>query len=223
MVAAAAPALAGKKKKKPPAPPAPVATSLFLHSTEQFGEAEIPSHQIDGTWMKMDATEPPDGDSKSMFVTNYSAGPNSNCNANSLVPVWVAPFSGHVVGDIKITLNYMGTPAKIELALTPDVTGSQCNDAKVDYAASTIVDVPAGEGTLEVTITGVDFVVGANLALQVSNANESGLPDPPPPAPCLGCRTTPNQVRLLYDSADAASSVQLSCFPNAGATSCVTE
>lgn len=216
-----APAMAKKRKPKPPAP-IPVATSLFLHGSQALGELDAVENRVDGRWMVMDGTKPRGGQSKSMFVTNYAVGPNTNCNANRLVPTWVAEMSGEVVGDVKITLRAAAMPAIIRVSLTPDVVGSQCNDRRVEPAATIDVEVPAGDQTIEVIFPGVRFSVTRNLALMLSNVNYLPLPDPPPPVPCLSCRTTPNQVRLFYDSRSDAAKMEFGCFPASGATSCLS-
>lgn len=115
----AGPAAAGKAKK----------VTLYLHGTEQFGEAELPTTWLDSAWMKMDTTKPSGGQPKSMFVTNYVGGPNTNCSGNGLLPLWRADLKGAVKGTVTLNLHTIATPGATVVAnLYPDASGG-CNEA----------------------------------------------------------------------------------------------
>lgn len=213
-IAAAAPAFAGKKKKSPA--PVPIATSLFLHGTERFGEMELPQTWTEADWLDMDKEAPTGGEAKSIGVTNYILGPNVSCSGNGLVPTWEGALTGTVTGDVKATLHTMATPgAQIAVELYPD-GGGGCNSGTtmeyVEPAAEQLVTLPAGQGKVEVTFPGVNFPVMSKLVMMISIA--------PPLATSPRFINSPHQVRIFYDSEAQASGLQLNCLPNAGATAC---
>ena len=185
----ASPATAGGKTFK---------HTFFLHGTSQAGEADLPSTWLDAAWFTMDASEPEGDAPKSMFVTNYVAGPNTTCSGNGLLPTWKGTMSGTVKGNLTVSLNTIGGPAaKVQIDIFPDGTGG-CDSAVgstgyVPPVASTIVEVPPGPGVTEFTFKKVNFKVFGSLVMMLSVPEAQG------------------QVRVLYDSGDFASSVTLTC------------
>ena len=190
--AVAAPAVAKKKKKKPPAP---VATTMYMDGTQQFGEAE------GLVYMKLVAEEP--AAEKSMQLINYGGGPNTNCGGNALFPVFVGGLAGKIQGEMKITFNTMSTPGAVDVRVWPDLNAQVCNEAYVEPAGAATVDLAPGPGTVEVTLTDLNFDVSSVLMVQVS---------PVTVPPFVG--------RMFYGTAD--SKVEFSCIPVAPATTCTT-
>lgn len=192
--ALAMPAAAKKKKKKAKA----VATTLYFHGNQPAGEAELTETWLDGLLHKMDTTEP-EGTAKSQFVTNYVGGPNTNCSGNGLLPVWKGDLVGTVKGDVTVELHTMATPAATLVAsLYPDASGG-CNESAQPFAAETEVAVAPGQSVTEIVFEDVSFQSFGSLAIQFHMAP-----------------TSPAQVRIFYDGADAASSLTLSCTPTSG-------
>lgn len=187
----AAPVEAAKKKKVKP-----VATTLFMEGDAKFGEED---QLANGTYLKLQATE--GSGEKSAGVPNYVGGPNTKCAGNSLVPVFVGGLVGRVVGDMKVTFKMNSTPAsKVEVRVWPDLAAQACNESYVEPAGAVIVDAPAGQGTVEAVIEGLDFESIGGLMIQVT---------PVRAAP-------PSYGRVLYGTAD--SKVEFSCIPTSGKT-----
>lgn len=187
--ALAAPAVAGKKT-----------TTLYLHGKGPVQEAYITESWIDSIWMTMDGEEPTDSEFSSMFVTNYFRGPNTDCDGNGLLPVWKGNFSGKFKGDAKVTLHTVASPASTVVAsLYADPTGTcSSNTPGLESEApkpvgQVEVDVAPGQNTTEITFKKLKFKAVASIALQLHVPN----------------MTTPGQVRVLFDSADFPSSLQL--------------
>ena len=190
--ALAMPATAKKKKVKP------VATTLFLDGTSNFGEEDQTGT---GGFLKLSATE--GTGEKSMGLFNLVASPNTNCAGNSLMPNFVGPVAGHIQGDLKLTFSAMATVAtKTEIRVWPDLAAQACNDNYIAPAGSVVVDLPAGEGSVEATIEGLDFVAGAGMMIQFTSV--LGAP--------------PSYARIFYGTAD--SKVEFLCTPASGA-SCI--
>jgi hypothetical protein len=186
-----APADAAKKKKAKT-----FKHTIYLHGTQQAGEAEIPDAWLSDLWMNMDAEKPGSGAPKSMFVTNYVGGPNTNCSGNGLLPVWQGAMKGTVKGNVTLELHTVASPAaSLEARLYPDASGG-CNESAAPPAASAIVEVAPGQSVTKVTFKKVNFKVLSRMVLQL---NMAGAP-------------TPGQVRVLYDSDTAASSVSFTCI-----------
>jgi hypothetical protein len=189
----AMPAEAAKKKKKP------VPTTMFLDGTSQWGEED---QVANGTYLKL-AAAAGDGE-KSMMVPNYVGGPNTECAGNSLMPVFVGGVSGRVVGDLKITFDAMSSPgSQVEIRVWPDLSSQACNEAYVPPFGTATVDMPAGSGTVEATIEGLDFTAAAGLMIQIT--------------PVIG--GAPSYGRVFYGT--DASKIEFSCVPKSGAT-CIT-
>lgn len=201
-----APAASAKKKKKPK----PQAVTLYLHGTDEIGDLEYVNQ---GDFQKMDTEEPAGSQPKSRFATNYILGPNTECSGNALFPTWRGPLSGSMVGDLKVTLHTVSTPAaQLSVELYADGDGG-CNSPALgveDYSppvAEQVVDVAPGPATTEVVFEKVKFKTVASLVMMVHIQP-------------VAANRSPHQVRLLYDSADYASMIELMCIPPKGSKTC---
>lgn len=197
----------------------PVATKLFLHGETPLGETSgIPV--ASDVYNTMDPTEPAGAEPKSEFITNYLGGPNTMCAGNNLFPVWSGKVSGTIKGDMKLTLHTVGTPGPIEVRVWPDVLSSMCNSenpvssstAYPDPAGSVEVELPPGHGTVEAVIKGVNFKAIGTMIVQVSPVVAVDLPSPG------GSVLNPFVSRILYDTADFASTLEFTCIPASGAS-----
>lgn len=193
VASAGLPAEAKKKKKAKP-----VATTLYMDGVETFGEQEQAA--VVGTGYLDLKTEAGTAE-KSMGIPNYTGGPNTNCAGNSLMPVFVGDLQGKIVGDMKVTFDAFGQTGQVELRVWPDVAAQACNEAYIEPAGSVVVDLPAGPGTVEATIEGLNFDANALLMLQIT--------------PVIG--GAPYYARAYYGT--DASKIEFSCIPAAG-TSC---
>ena len=213
--ALAAPATAKKKKAKA----APV--TLYLHGQTAIGENDSFTAVADA-FLPMDAEKPTDSTPKSRIITNYLVGPNWNCAGNTLFPVWTGPISGRITGDVKVTLHTLSTPGPIDIRIWPDVNSQMCtstipvspSDAYPDSLGEVTVEVPAGHGEVTAVIKGVDFTAQSSLMMQISPHIAVDVPDPG------GSILHPLIGRILYDTPDLASSIQLMCTPTSG-SSCI--
>jgi len=202
-----APAQAGKKKKKKAKP---VATTLFLHGEETIGEVENYAFVSTGTYFSMDTEEPAGAEPKSKQLTNYVGGPNTNCTGNDFFPVWVGTLAGQVKGDVKVTFHTIATPgAQVDVRIWPDVSSQLCTNETLgvdDYpepAGEVRVDLPAGPGSVEAVIEGVDFKATSVVMLQLTPAIE-----------------TPFVGRALYDATSHLSKMEFQCIPAKGKKTC---
>lgn len=188
-----APALAKKKKPKP------VAMTFFLHGGLPIGEAEVNETWANDNWMGMSSEEPGAGQPKSIQVTNYLGGPNTACAGNGLLPVWVGGLTGKVVGDMKLTLNTAAIPdSQLTAVIYPDPSAG-CDEESSPAGTQAVVVPAGGQGTTEVTFSDVQFDVVGRFIVQLHITT-----------------LTPGQVRVFYDSADAASQLTFSCIPATG-------
>jgi hypothetical protein len=185
----AAPAVAAKTK----------VTTLYLHGKAPAQEIYINEMWVDSIWMTMDGTEPTKPDPASMFVTNYVRGPNTDCDGNGLLPVWKGDFAANFKGTAKVTLHTIATPATtMVVSLYRDPTGTCTSNLPTGAStapkpvAQTEVEVAPGPGVTEIVFKKLKFKSMAGLALQLHIPN-----------------MTPGQVRVLFDSADYPSSLQL--------------
>ena len=190
--ALAGPAIA----KKAAAAPA----TFFLHGRGPATEAYVNETAVDKNYMAMDTTEPSNAYPSSMFVTNYFRGPNTDCDGNGLLPVWRGENAGKFKGDIKVLLHTVATPAvTMVVSIYADPTGTcaaapPIGDAEAPQPIATdTIDVAPGHAETEVTFKNVKTSFAASFGLQLS----------------IPSQTTPGQVRILFDSTDFASSVQL--------------
>ena len=183
----------------PPVAAKKAATTFYLHGKGPVQEAYMNEMWIDSIWMTMDTTEPSSPAPSSMFVTNYLNGPNTDCDGNGLLPVWKGTYSGSFKGDVKLTLHTIATPAtSMVVSLYPDPTGTCTSNLPTGTSeapqpvAQAEVEVAPGHAETVVEFKKLKFKAIGGLALQ--------LHMPP---------QTPGQVRVLFDSPEFASSLQL--------------
>ena len=194
------PAVAKSKAK-----PKPV--TLYMHGDGQTGEQEIPDNNGTTNWKDLTTAEPAAGPPKSMFVTNYVVGPNNNCSGNNLYPTWGGPLIGSVSGDLKIILHTVATPAaNLKVDVFPDGAGGCTNstlgvDDYVEPVATQTVTLAPGPAETEVVFENVKFKTFASLVVMLTLADQG---------------TTPAQARVLYDSPEYPSRVELLCAPKSG-------
>lgn len=200
----------------------PVATKLFLHSATVVGENDSFS-LYNEAFLPMDKAEPSGSEPKSRWITNYLAGPNTQCAGNNLFPVWSGALTGQIKGDVKLTLNTVGTPGDVVVRIWPDVgAGASLCDSDnpaspssnyVDPAGEVVVSLPPGAGTVEAVMKGVNFKAVGSVVIQISPVVQVDIPSPG------GSVLNPFMSRILYDTADFASVLEFSCIPASG-TSC---
>src|SRR5688500_5604405 len=189
----AAPAVAAKQKT----------TTFYLHGkgpVQPVQEAYINESWLDSIWMTMDGTEPTDPEPASIFVTNYFRGPNTDCDGNGLLPVWKGDFSANFKGDAKLTLHTVATPATpLVVSLYADPTGTCTSNLPTGASeapkpvAQTEIEVAPGPATTEVVFKKLSFKAIASMAVQLH----------------IPTQTSPGQIRVLFDSADFPSNLQL--------------
>jgi hypothetical protein len=183
--------------------PKPVPMTFYFHGVNRAGEADNPP--TSSVTASMDTTKPSGADSKSKQITNYIGGPNTNCSGNNLFPVWTGPLTGEIVTDVRVTFTGIGAPSsRVWIRLFQDVEGLVCNDAP-KVAGSAIVDLPAGQGKVDVVIKKVKLKAKHSFQIQFSPTGELG---------------DTSQGRIFYDSTADMSSVSFSCLPAVGKKTC---
>jgi hypothetical protein len=198
----------------------PVATSLYLHgATPIVGENDSFS-LVNEAFLPMDKNEPTAAEPRSRWITNYLAGPNSQCAGNNLFPVWSGALAGTIKGDVKLTFNTIGTPGDVVVRIWPDVGqgSSLCDtenpaapaDSYLDPAGEVVVSLPPGPGTVEAVMKNVNFKALGSVVIQISPVVAVDLPSPG------GAVLTPMFSRVLYDTPDFASVLEFSCIPASG-------
>ena len=126
--------------------------------------------------------------------------------------MYVGPFTGTVVGPIKVTVHAIGSPGgSVELRFWPDVATQLCNSdatGAMDYvepATAVTAPMPIGPGTIEAeTPSAARFTAKAVLMFQIT---------PVIIPPFFG--------RVLYDAASYESRIEFDCIPPKGKKSCV--
>lgn len=211
----AGPASAKKKVK-------PVATKLFLHGATVMGENDSFS-LYNEAFLPMDKTEPSGSEPKSRWITDYLVGPNTQCAGNNLFPVWSGALTGQIKGDVKLTLDTVGTPGDVVVRIWPDIgIGSSLCDSEnpvspasnyVDPAGEVVVTLPPGAGTVQAVMKNVNLTAIGSVVIQISPVVQVDIPSPG------GSVLNPFMSRILYDTTDFASVLEFSCVPASG-TSC---
>jgi hypothetical protein len=185
--------------------PEPVidAVTLHLHGGEQIGEQEI---SPTGSFRTMDRSAPTGSEAKSVFVTNYVVGPNTDCDGSPLLPTWQDfGLRGTATGDLTVsipTLALPGSQVVVSLYTSPGGTCSFQGELAPRPVLQQTVTPPAGQGVMEVTFDDVDFSLrGLILMLHVPT-------------------TSPGQTRVFYDSTGSDATVAFDCVVPAGRETC---
>lgn len=183
--------------------PDPIDVEMFLHGSDSAQFTDDDDALGDG--MKMDRTAP-EGDFDSKQIFNYVAGPNPSCTGNGLLPTWTGFVGeGTIVGDATLTFDVVAsTPGQVQVELWADQGAGSCNEAYVEPDVVTVVDLPAGSGTVEAVLP-TDGLDPAATFLLVVKPLESG-----PVA-----FSPEHQARMVYDSPDFAASLTFTCQPDA--------
>lgn len=186
--------------------PKPVTTTFFFHGTQPIGEAEGQAAEF---YLPMDATAPTGTSAKSYGVTNYVAGPNTQCSGNALFPTWTGTIDGAPTGTASLEVFMQGAgTGNITASLFADVyDAGACNDAFVPPIATATFAVPNGAATVKVDFKNVNK----------KGRNFSNLIVMLAPGDALGA---PFVARVNYDATSAASKLTFSCIPKAGKKTC---
>ena len=194
----AAPASAGRAK--------PVKTTLFMHGNYPVGEGmELTGFLVDGTYPKLDTTEPSAGPPKSQA---YFAFGNDECVGNPLFPSWEGKLAGTITGDLKLLVNTVAAPSTMIARVWVDAPYMACTsaaagtDAFVKPNLEQEVEVPAGANELEIVFKKVKLPVVGNIVVEFH-------------------QTSPrNMGRVVYDSPEFPSRVEFKCIPASGSKTC---
>lgn len=208
--ALAAPAAAGKKKKKPKGP-APVATTFYMHGSHPLGEldgAQWLADTLQGAAaepMKMDGTPPSGTQTKSQNV--FSPALNDQCSGLPIAfPTWQGAMSGTITGDAKLTAHFLSAPGTILVRMWSDVAVFTCNDAYPEPFAEAEIQLPSGQGAVEVMFEDLNVPVTAHVIVEIV---------------ALSGTDYKGQIgRVLYDSTSAETKFEFLCVPASG-TSCL--
>ena len=176
----------------------PETVTLNLHGTEAIGERDT---VVGGSFLEMDPA-PPSATEKSMNVTNYLGGPNTDCEGNALTPTWEYFFEEGPVtmdGPLEIKLHTVALPeSPIEVKLFADGDGTCTFEDEVADAPNLMYTVTPEVGQNVTTITVKRARINKpfdSLTLMLN-------------APILA----PSQVRVFYDSAASPSSLSFTCL-----------
>ena len=184
-------------------------TCMWLHGTNPDGDAEAAEHTANGTYMQMDPTKPTEPvASKSRQITNYGAGPNTQCAGNNLFPVWQGKMAGTITGDMVFTFHAVTSPpTEVKVQVWPDINALSCNESYPKPARETTVELPAGQSEIKAVIKGADIKAVGSVMVQITPilATEGG---------------TPFEGRVFYDAENALSVLAFACTPAAGTSSC---
>jgi hypothetical protein len=183
--------------------PAPIDVEMFLHGADD-NEFTDDANALGGA-APMDRTAP-EGDFESKQILNYVIGPNPDCTGNGLLPTWSGFVGdGTFVGDATLTFDVVGsTPGQVQVELWADQGAGACNEAYVEPDITTIVDLPAGSGTVEAAIDTDGFDPQTSILLVVKPVEQGPVSFQPQ-----------HQARMLYDGADFAASLKFTCQPDA--------
>ena len=184
-------------------------TCLWLHGTNPDGDAEAAEHTANGTFMQMDPVKPTEPTaSKSRQITNYGAGPNTQCAGNNLFPVWQGKMAGTITGDITFTFHAVTSPpVTVEVRVWPDIVAQACNEAYPEPARKVQVELPAGQAEVQAVLSGADIEALGSVMVQIT-----------PILPTEG--GVPFEGRVFYDAENALSVFSFQCTPPSGASSC---
>ena len=204
--AMAMPADAAKKKRKKKKPK-PVATVMYMHGQQSFGEVDGAIWLANGSSpespMTLDGVEPEGSSAKSQAIGSPAF--NSNCTGlPSGFPTFTGAFEGTITGDVKLIANFDGAAAAVA-RIWADVGAFQaCNEEYIEPNAEVEFDAESGE--VEIVFEGVNIPATSSLMVEIL------IPERAAPMP-----------RLQYDAESAATRLEFGCFPPKGAKTCVPE
>ena len=185
-----APAGAGKPK--------PVKTTLYLHGNAPVGEgAEAAVNIAESQLMTLDTTPPSDPVPKS-YNFNNPVG-NDQCSGNStFFPTWSGELAGTIVGDVKWTAHFASPPSQVIARIWTDTPISSCNEAYVPPAQEVLVDIPAGNNSVDIVFKKLKLKAGFNIMVELLQ------------------RSASKQGRVLYDAVGFESALTFNCIPSSG-------
>jgi hypothetical protein len=185
--------------------PKPVSSTMFFHGSQPVGEVE---GSAASAFLPMDTTAPTGSDAKSYGVTNFVAGPNTQCSGNAYFPTWTGAIDGAPTGATLEVHTQGAGGGTVTASLFADVFETlACNDAFVPPIGTATFTVPDGAGVVKVDFKNLNKKRKnySNLVLMI--APSEALP-------------VPFVARVNYDSTSAASKLVLSCLPKAGKKTC---
>lgn len=187
-----APAGAGKPK--------PVKTTLYLHGNAPVGEgAEAAVNIAESQVMTLDTTPPSDPAPKS-YNFNNPVG-NDQCSGNStFFPTWSGDLAGTIVGDVKWTAHFASPPSQVIARIWTDTPISSCNEAYIPPAQEVVVDIPAGQNSVDIVFKKLKLKAGYNIMVELLQRSPS------------------KQGRVLYDGVGFESALTFNCIPQSGKT-----
>ena len=175
----------------------PETVTLNLHGTQAIGERDT---VVGRKFLTMD-TAPPSATEKSMNVTNYVVGPNTDCEGNALVPTWqyTSDIPMTMDGPLEIKLHTLALPdSPIDVKIYADGDGDcTYEDTTADPPALAYTVTPeTGQGVTTIKMKRARITKPfTSLTLMLH-------------AP----RLSPSQVRVFYDSATSPSSLSFTCL-----------
>jgi hypothetical protein len=176
-----------------------VKTTLYMHGVYQLGELDGADWIANSTPpMQMTAAEPDGQAPRSMFTGNPAL--NKQCTGLPTgFPTWEAiGVAGKIVGDAKLTMNFVSPPANVTARLWVDTPMFSCNEAYVEPTVEVLVPVPAGQNAVEIVFPKLNIAAKYNMIVEIlgTGGGQAG--------------------RVLYDSPDAASALEFTCIPASG-------
>jgi len=111
-------------------------------------------------------------------------------------------MSGQIVGDVKITLYFASSPGDATVRIWTDTPEFLCDDAYVQPAIETTVEVPAGSNKVEVVVPGVKATATSMISMTVWD----------------GTLTRHGLGRVLYDGVGYESKIEFGCIPATGSS-----
>jgi hypothetical protein len=188
----------------------PAKVTLYMHGTAPIGELDGAQWAADGfpaqSGMTMDASEPDSPAPKSMNF--FSPALNDQCAGPPLAfPTWTGSVVGTIKGDAKLTVHFASAPSAVLARIWSDAPMFSCNDGYIEPAREVEVDVAPGHNEIEIIFKSLNLKPTLGLMIEILVPSGTGYK---------------GQVgRVLYDSADMATSLSFSCTPATGAKSCV--
>ena len=192
-----------------------VKTTLYLHGTRPVGEAEAFLPVVHENLLMMDSIAPTSQE-RSKQITNYGAGPNTQCAGNNLFPSWIGEATGRITGDVRFDFTSIGTSGLVDIKVWADVPGGTdfCDEGYIEPHAQALgVEIPVGEVDIVAKLKGPQFAVKRTLLVQISPSTMDVAGTQRPGSNLFSSR-------IWYDSEGHPSGLSFSCRPPAGRSSC---